>query len=301
MSDDLFEHSGQRGLLQPGHRRLRHGGIGQQRNRHHQPGDAEKAEDRRGADIGALPRKARVDTGALDAEKHEHRDQHGVAHLVDQRLLRHADAAEEILGELLVVEHEDHDQQRREQRHQFGDGDDGVDEGRLLHTAQDQEVEGPDAAERHDDGDHRAAVAEDLGEEPSERRADQHPVKDVAEATPEPVTEGRKEPHIVAEAGLGVSEHTGVDVRPFRRQGLEHPRQHVHAGAGNSPGDDGAERPGGRAEAAGKVEYPGPHHRSHDHGNQRIKRELPVFRRHESLQISSINVRFRTDTLQLKA
>ena len=47
---------------------------------------------------------------ALDAYEDEHRDQHGVAHLHDETLLRRVDAAEEILRELQIVEEKDKDE-----------------------------------------------------------------------------------------------------------------------------------------------------------------------------------------------
>ena len=135
-------------------------------------------------------------------------------------------------------------------------------------------MEQPDADQRYDDRGGTGAVAEDFGEEATERRADQHPVEDVAEAASEPVTEGREEAHIVAEAGLGIGEDAGIDVGPLRSQRLEDPRQHVHAGAGDGPGDDGAEGTCRDGEAAGKVEDAGPDHRAADHGSQGRKRQF---------------------------
>ena len=43
-----------------------------------------------------------------------------------------SDAAEEVLGELRVVEEEDEGEDRHDDRHDLGDGDDRVDERRLL-------------------------------------------------------------------------------------------------------------------------------------------------------------------------
>ncbi len=234
----------------------------EQGHRHHEAGDGDEAEDGSGADIRALPGVARIDAGALDAEDHEDGYQHGVAHLRQQRLLRHVHAAEEILGEMRVVEEEHEGEDRHDQRHDSGDSDDGVDHRRLLDAAQDHEMERPDADQRDDDRGRRAAVAEEIGEETPEGRADQHPVEHVAQATAEPVTEGREEAHIVAKARLGVGEHAGVDVGPPLCQRLEHPRQHVHACAGNRPGDDRAKRPCRGGEPARQVEDAGADHRA---------------------------------------
>ena len=195
-----------------------------------------------------------------------------------RRLLRHADAAEEIVRELRIVEEEDEDEDRNDQRNDLGDGDDLVDEGRFLDAAQDHEMERPDANQRHDDRDDAGAVAEDVGKEAAERRADQHPVEDVAEDAADPVAEGRQEAHVVAEPRLGVGEDAVVDVRPLLGQRLEHARQHIHAGARDRPCDERAERAGRRREPAGKVEDPGPDHRADDHGGQRGERQFLLFR-----------------------
>ena len=112
--------------------------------------------------------------------------------------------------------------------------------------------------EATDDRDHRVAVAEDR-EERAQRRLDQHPVGDVADAAADPVAEGRQEARIVAEAGLGVGEDAGVEIGLALGQRLEDARQHVHAGAGDHPGDDRAERPGRAARSVrGSEKMPAP-------------------------------------------
>ena len=167
-----------------------------------------------------------------------------------------------------------------EDRHDLGDGDDRVDEGGLLDAAQDHEVEQPDADRGDDDGDDGVAVAEDR-EERAERRLDQHPVGDVADATADPVAEGRQEARIVAEAGLGIGEDAGVEIGLALGKRLEHAGQHVHAGAGDAPGDDRAERAGRVAEGSRQGEDARADHRSDDHGGQCEQRELlQRFRRH---------------------
>ena len=47
--------------------------------------DAEEAEHGRRADVVAIPRVARIDARPLDADEHEHRQQHRVAHLAGRR------------------------------------------------------------------------------------------------------------------------------------------------------------------------------------------------------------------------
>src|SRR5262249_55181036 len=157
-------------------------------------------------DIGALPRVAGIDARAFDADEDEYRDQHRVAYLRDQALFRHADAAEEVLGECRIVEEEDEKQDRRDQRNDLGDGDDLVDVGRLLDAAEDHKMERPDAGEGYQDGDDAGAVPEDIWKEPAERRCDEHPVKGVAEDAADPIAEGRQETDVVAEPRLGIRE-----------------------------------------------------------------------------------------------
>ena len=103
------------------------------------------------------------------------------------------------------------------------------------------------------------AVAEDR-EERAERRLDQHPVGDVADAAADPVAERRQEARVIAEARLGVGIDAGVDIGLALGQRLEHARQHVHAGAGDEPGDHGAQRPGRLGEGARQREDAGADH-----------------------------------------
>ena len=179
--------------------------------------DAEEAQDRGAANVGARLGVARIDTGALDAEEHEDGDQHRVTHLRPERLRRHVRPAEEILGELRVVECEDQRDDGDDDRHDLRHRHHGVDEGRLLHPRRIMKwkVQMPIR-------DTMMAVSvlppPKIGKEGAERRADQNPVEDVAEAAAEPVAEGGKKSHVVAKAGLGVGKDAGVDVGlAFRR------------------------------------------------------------------------------------
>ena len=274
MPDDEFERSRERRILHAGDRRARRRRIGEQRDRDHQARDPDEAENGRGTHVRALLGEAGINARAFDADEDEHRDEHRIAHLRDEGLFRHSDAAEEILRELRIVEEKDEDEDRHDQRNNLGDGDDRVDEGRLLDAPQDHEMERPDADQRHDNRCGVGAIPENFWKEPAERRGDEHPVEGVAEATAEPVAEGRQEADIVAKARLRVGEDAGVDVRPLLRQSLEHARQHVHAGARDRPCDEGAEGARRRREPAGKVEDARPDHRADDHRGERGKRKF---------------------------
>jgi hypothetical protein len=248
---------GDRGLGERADLGLGQEAVGQHRDRHHQRRDADEAEDGRPADIGAGLREARIDAGALDADEHEHRDQHRVAHLHQQRLVAFEQARGPVAREGRAAEREQHEDQRDQQRRDLGDGDDLVDRGGLLDAAQDHEVERPDADQRGRDG--RDGVAAFVGrKELAERGADQHPVEHVAQHAADPVAEGRQKAHVVAEAGLGVGEHAGVDVGALFGERLEDAGQHVDPCAGDGPGDDGAERAGRGPEPGRQVEDAGP-------------------------------------------
>ena len=203
-------------------------GVGQHGDQHHQRRHAEKTEDRRRADVGALLRIARIDAGALNSEKDEHRDEHGRADLIEQAGGRHAFAAPEIGAEQIGLEREDQDDDEDEDRDDLGDGDDGVDGRGLLDAAQDHEVKEPDADRGDDDRDDRVAVPED-GKERAERRLDQNPIRNVADAAADPVAERRQEARIVAEPGLGVGIDAGVQIGFALGKRLKHAGQRVHA------------------------------------------------------------------------
>ena len=82
--DDGLEHRRHRRLADAGELVLRHDAVGHQRHERENAEHAEEAEDGRAPDVLALAGEPRVDAGALDAEEHEHRDQHRAADLLDQ-------------------------------------------------------------------------------------------------------------------------------------------------------------------------------------------------------------------------
>lgn len=104
---------------------------------------AEKSDHGGPPDIGALLGVAGVDAGTFDAEEHEHRDQHRAFGLLEDRRERLVVAAPEVVGEVAAVEldHGEHDE--HQDRHHLGDGDDPVDDRRLLYAPRNQQVEDP--------------------------------------------------------------------------------------------------------------------------------------------------------------
>ena len=157
-------------------------GVGQHGDQYHQGRHAEKAEDRRRADVGALLCIARIHACALDSEKDEHRDKHGRANLLEQAGRRHAFAAPEVRAEQICLEREDQDEDEDQDRDDLCDRDDGVDGGGLLDPPQDHEVKEPDPDRGDDDRRDRVAIPEDR-KESAERRLDQDPIRNVADAT----------------------------------------------------------------------------------------------------------------------
>ncbi len=240
-ADHRLQHPRHRRLAQPGDVGALQHGVGQQRDQHHQARDDDEAHDRRLADVGALLGEARVDAGAFDADEHEHRHQHRRPDLLEQA--GRQVAAVEIEAEQVHLEGDEREHDEDHDRDDLGHRDDAVDERGLLDAAQDQEVEQPDADRGERDRDRRVAVAEDR-EERAQRRLDQHPVRDVADAAADPVAERRQEARVVAETFARIGVDAGVDVGLALGQRLEHARQHVHAGAGDDPRDDRAQRTG---------------------------------------------------------
>jgi hypothetical protein len=197
---------------------------------------AQEAEHRGLADVLAALGVAGVDTRALDADEHERGDDHGVADLVAEVAEVAVPGGGPVVREHPGVQrdqqHHDEDQDWKDLEHRH----DPVDDRGVAHAPRDQQVEHPDADGRQCRRQDRVAVAE-AAEERAERGADEHPVERVARHRTGPEPDGGVEAGVVAEPGLGVDEHTGVEIGLADRQVLEDEGQHQHAGAGDRPGD----------------------------------------------------------------
>ena len=66
-------------------------------------------------------------------------------------------------------------------------------------------------------------------------------------------------------------------IGPALGQCLKHPRQHVNAGAGNHPGDEGAQGACGVREGARQGENAGTDHAAHHHGGQSQARHFLIW------------------------
>jgi hypothetical protein len=118
-----------------------------------------------------------------------------------------------------------------------------------------------------------------IGTTLAKRRLDQHQAGDVGEATADPVAGRRQEAEIVAEAFLGIGIDAGVELGLALRQGLEDEGQHQHAGAGDAPGDQGAQHAGRPAKGRRQGEDARADHRPHDQGDEGTERKFLIRRR----------------------
>ena len=147
-------------------------------------------------------------------------------------------------------------------------GHDPVDHRRVPHAPCDQVVEQPHADGGHRHSQDRVAVAEAVEERP-ERGADKDPVEAVASHRAGPEPDRGVEARVVAEPGLGVDEHAGVEAGLADREGLEDEREHQHSGARDRPGDQRPEDAGRHPETRRQREHTGPDHPADHHRGQR--------------------------------
>ncbi|MEY9408181.1 hypothetical protein ABH989_002647 [Bradyrhizobium ottawaense] len=129
----------------------------------------------------------------------------------------------------------DQDDDKDQDRHDLGNGHDGVDRGGLLHATQDHEVEKPDPDRGNDDRDDGIAVTKHRKER-AQGRLDQDPIRHVANAASHPISKRRQEAGIIAETCFRIGVDTSIEFRLSLRQRLKHARQRVHATAGDAPG-----------------------------------------------------------------
>ena len=206
-------------------------------------GHAEKAENRRRADVGSLLGIARIDARAFDAEKDEHRDQHRRPDLFEQARLGMPSPPQKFARNRSALNAKNKIRMKTRI-------------GTILATVTTVLMEAACCTPRRImkwnsqmpiEATRIAAIvlpSPKTGKERSERRFDQHPIGNIADATADPVAEGRQKARIIAEAGFRISKDAGIEVRLALSQRLEHASQHVHAARRNAPGDDRAERTG---------------------------------------------------------
>ena len=207
---------------------------------------------------------------AKDADKHEHSDQHHVAHLIDHTAELRVAQAPDIAGEDIRLERDGGDHDKHQQRHDLRHGGDLVDERRLLDAAQHQKMHSPQQQRRAADGHRRIALAEHR-EEVAEGAEQQHEVTHVAHPGADPVTPRRREAHVIAETGLGVGIHPGIQLGFAVGQGLEHEGEGQHADGGDRPADQYRAHFGPCGHVLRQGENPPADHRAHHQGDQRAE------------------------------
>ncbi|MNZ94040.1 hypothetical protein D3C78_1131380 [compost metagenome] len=182
-------------------------------------------------------------------------------------------APPDVGGEDIRLERHGGDHDEHDQRHDLGHGGHLIDECRLLDPAHHHKMHGPEQHRSAGDGDRRVAFAKHRYEI-TEGAEQQHEVADVAQPGADPVAPGRRKTHVIAEPGLGIGVHPGVQLRLAIGQGLEHERQGQHADGGDCPTDQ--DRPGigpGR-HVLRQGKNPAADHRTHHQRDQRAQAKL---------------------------
>ena len=178
--------------------------------------------------------------------------------------------APEVEGELVPVEGNDRDQDEEEQWHQLGDGRDDVDERRLLDALQDQGMNEPQA-DRGADNRGRLLPSPKNGKEIGQGREYRDRIGDVAEEGADPVAPGTVEADEIAEACLGISIGTGIEIRLSDGKALIDEGQHQHADARDDPADEDRARRRATRHVARQIEDAAADHRADDQGYERHK------------------------------
>ncbi|MCY1177065.1 hypothetical protein D9M73_173590 [compost metagenome] len=103
--------------------------------------------------------------------------------------------------------------------------------------------------------------------EVAEGAEQKYEVADVAQPGTDPVPPGGREAHVVAEPGLGIGIHPGLQLRLAIGQGLEHERQGQHADRGDPPTDQHGPNPCAGGHVLRQREDPAANHRADDKCN----------------------------------
>ena len=185
----MLEHPGHRRVLQIGQLRLAHDPQGQHVHQHQQGQYAKKADNRSLAHIRALFCTPGIHAGPFNADKHEDRDQHHVAHLVHHAAQARRLCAPEIPGENIRLEGHRREHDKHHDRDDFGHGGQLVDKRRFLDPAQHQEMHAPQQQRCATYGDRRVALAKHR-EKIAQGAEQQYEVTDVAHPGADPVAPG---------------------------------------------------------------------------------------------------------------
>ena len=282
----MLEHASHGRVLQFGQFRLGHDAQRQHVHQHQQCQHPQKTDDRGFAHVRAFFGAPRINTGAFNADKHEHCHQHHVAHLVHHAAQAGGFGAPEVQGEDVGFKRDAGQHDKHYDRDDFRHGGDLVDKRRFLDAAQHQKVHTPQQQRGAANGDGRVALTEDRYEIP-QRTEQQHKVADVAHPRADPVAPGRRKAHVIAKTGLGVGVDPGIEFRFAVSEGLEHKRQRQHPHRGNPPTNQDCPASGVFRNILRQRKNPAANHGTDHQGDQSIKPKLLGLLRHRHLVIGS--------------
>ena len=273
MPHHVLQNSGQRRVLQRRQFRLAHDPERQHVHQYQQRQDTEEADHRRPPDIRTFLCPGRIDAGAFNADEHEHRHQHHVAHLVHHAAEVRIALAPNVASKDFGLERHRSNHDEHDQRDDLGHGGQLVDERRFLDPAHHQKVHRPQQHRGAADGDRCIALAK-YRKKITEGAEQQHEIANVAQPGTDPVSPRGRETHVVAKTGLGVGIHPGVQLRLAIGQGLEYEGQGQHAHGGNCPANQDRTGMGAFCHVLRQRENTATNHRAHHQGDQCTESKL---------------------------
>ena len=259
----LQDHGGGR-ILEGRQLRLAHHAKGEQGHHHIERQGAEQRQHGGTAHVLAMTGTGGDHHGPLDADEDPERHLHGGLDLIHHGSQLHVALSPDIQGEGVHVEGEQDGDTEHDEWHHLGDGGDYVHQGGDLDPAQHQGMHRPDEQGGERDGHRRVAVTEDDvvgGIEEVAQRAEHHDgVGDVGQQLAEPVTPGGVEADEVAEARLGITEDTAVEIRAAHGEILVDQREADHAKTGDGPTQGDGPGAGMSGDILWQTEDPGADH-----------------------------------------
>ncbi len=165
MTDYMFQHRGHGRVLQFGQFRLGHDPERQHVHQHQEQQHGDETDDGGFTNVAAFFfRAGREDARAFDADEHPHGDQHHLAHLVHHAAqVRVFFTPQMSAVKMSSLNAKNRDQDKQQQRYDFGDGGHQVNERCFLDSAQYQEMHTPEQHRRTDHGSDSISLAKKMG------------------------------------------------------------------------------------------------------------------------------------------
>ena len=173
--------------------------------------------------------------GSLDADEHPDGHHHGAAHLIEERHARHG-TRREVLHEYRRIEllQKDDGRDSHEDRHEFRNGDNGVDACGFLDAARYEEYVKPD---ENASADNRwqvrpaAEYREEVGKSPEQKRREAHR----AQKRADPIAPCAVEPEKIAESGIRITVDAAFEFGFHAGKGEKRHNKAQHAHRRNAP------------------------------------------------------------------